>query len=410
MKILFSPYTENFEWLEEFFPERSLCSLPITGKPYAEHAADFTAMLGADGLLILDYTPDSAYRKRLERTGSNYPLDISYSASSLSADVLRLKSRNSAFFGTDDVLVIFGAVLPLVKSADDVLKHMEEISAPVPEDFTQDGIYLFKDGRAFRFGGKMLKMDSIRAYFDANFEILENRFCYVPAGYSAQNGVYAGMNVEIKQNAQIDAPVMLGDNICIEHGCTLAGGVIVCDGSLIDAETLLEHSIVMCDTFVGSKMEFKNKIISMGRIIDAIRGVYIDQKDAGISSDMKSRRLDKYVFVEWILMAFFGVAGFVPWLFASLLLRKNRVWQLKLSLDRYPKLWRSLLRGGRIIRRNTADKNYVLCASDGYCMNASPERQNIDDLYYLHHISLRMILRIVAKSIILRGLPNECDR
>lgn len=410
MKILFSPYTENFEWLEEFFPERSLCSLPITGKPYAEHAADFAAMLGADGLLILDYTPDSAYRKRLERTGSNYPLDISYSASSLSADVLRLKSRNSAFFGTDDVLVIFGAVLPLVKSADDVLKHMEEISAPVPEDFTQDGIYLFKDGRAFRFGGKMLKMDSIRAYFDANFEILENRFCYVPAGYSAQNGVYAGMNVEIKQNAQIDAPVMLGDNICIEHGCTLAGGVIVCDGSLIDAETLLEHSIVMCDTFVGSKMEFKNKIISMGRIIDAIRGVYIDQKDAGISSDMKSRRLDKYVFVEWILMAFFGVAGFVPWLFASLLLRKNRVWQLKLSLDRYPKLWRSLLRGGRMIRRNTADKNYVLCASDGYCMNASPERQNIDDLYYLHHISLRMILRIVAKSIILRGLPNECDR
>ncbi len=410
MKILFSPYTENFEWLEEFFPERSLCSLPITGKPYAEHAADFAAMLGADGLLILDYTPDSAYRKRLERTSSNYPLDISYAASSLSADVLRLKSRNSAFFGTDDVLVVFGAVLPLVKSADDVLKHMEEISAPVPEDFTQDGIYLFKDGRAFRFGGKMLKMDSIRAYFDANFEILENRFCYVPAGYSAQNGVYAGMNVEIKQNAQIDAPVMLGDNICIEHGCTLAGGVIVCDGSLIDAETLLEHSIVMCDTFVGSKMEFKNKIISMGRIIDAIRGVYIDQKDAGISSDMKSRRLDKYVFVEWILMAFFGVAGFVPWLFASLLLRKNRVWQLKLSLDRYPKLWRSLLRGGRMIRRNTADKNYVLCASDGYCMNASPERQNIDDLYYLHHISLRMILRIVAKSIILRGLPNECDR
>ena len=410
MKILFSPYTENFEWLEEFFPERSLCSLPITGKPYAEHAADFAAMLGADGLLILDYTPDSAYRKRLERTSSNYPLDISYAASSLSADVLRLKSRNSAFFGTDDVLVVFGAVLPLVKSAADVLKHMEEISAPVPEDFTQDGIYLFKDGRAFRFGGKMLKMDSIRAYFDANFEILENRFCYVPAGYSAQNGVYAGMNVEIKQNAQIDAPVMLGDNICIEHGCTLAGGVIVCDGSLIDAETLLEHSIVMCDTFVGSKMEFKNKIISMGRIIDAIRGVYIDQKDAGISSDMKSRRLDKYVFVEWILMAFFGVAGFVPWLFASLLLRKNRVWQLKLSLDRYPKLWRSLLRGGRMIRRNTADKNYVLCASDGYCMNASPERQNIDDLYYLHHISLRMILRIVAKSIILRGLPNECDR
>ena len=410
MKILYCPYTENFDWLEEFFPERSLCSLPITGKPYAEHAADFAAMLGADGLLILDYTPDSAYRKRLERTGSNYPLDISYAASSLSADVLRLKSRNSAFFGTDDVLVIFGAVLPLVKSADDVLKHMEEISAPVPEDFTQDGIYLFKDGRAFRFGGKMLKMDSIRAYFDANFEILENRFCYVPAGYSAQNGVYAGMNVEIKQNAQIDAPVMLGDNICIEHGCTLAGGVIVCDGSLIDAETLLELSIVMCDTFVGSKMEFKNKIISMGRIIDAIRGVYIDQKDAGISSDMKSRRLDKYVFVEWILMAFFGVAGFVPWLFASLLLRKNRVWQLKLSLDRYPKLWRSLLRGGRMIRRNTADKNYVLCASDGYCMNASPERQNIDDLYYLHHISLRMILRIVAKSIILRGLPNECDR
>lgn len=410
MKILFCPYTENFEWLEEFFPERSLCSLPITGKPYAEHAADFAAMLGADGLLILDYTPDSAYRKRLGRTGSNYPLDISYSASSLSADVLRLKSRNSAFFGTDDVLVVFGAVLPLVKSAADVLKHMEEISAPVPEDFTQDGIYLFKDGRAFRFGGKMLKMDSIRAYFDANFEILENRFCYVPAGYSAQNGVYAGMNVEIKQNAQIDAPVMLGDNICIEHGCTLAGGVIVCDGSLIDAETLLEHSIVMCDTFVGSKMEFKNKIISRGRIIDAIRGVYIDQKDAGISSDMKSRRLDKYVFVEWILMAFFGVAGFVPWLFASLLLRKNRVWQLKLSLDRYPKLWRSLLRGGRMIRRNTADKNYVLCASDGYCMNASPERQNIDDLYYLHHISLRMILRIVAKSIILRGLPNECDR
>ena len=36
MNALIFPYTRGFGWCEEFFPERSLCSLPAAGKPLAE--------------------------------------------------------------------------------------------------------------------------------------------------------------------------------------------------------------------------------------------------------------------------------------------------------------------------------------------------------------------------------------
>ena len=65
MNALIFPYTRGFGWCEEFFPERSLCSLPAAGKPLAEYLLDFCSLLNVSRAVVQDYCFDSAYRERL---------------------------------------------------------------------------------------------------------------------------------------------------------------------------------------------------------------------------------------------------------------------------------------------------------------------------------------------------------
>ena len=45
MNAIIAPYTAGFEWCDEFFPEKSLCSMPLAGKPLAEHLLDLCASI-----------------------------------------------------------------------------------------------------------------------------------------------------------------------------------------------------------------------------------------------------------------------------------------------------------------------------------------------------------------------------
>ena len=398
MNALIFPYTRGFGWCEEFFPERSLCSLPAAGKPLAEYLLDFCSLLNVSRAVVQDYCFDSAYRERLLQKSAGWPLELTYAGASLCPDVIQLAKRNAELFTEDGLLIFRGALLPMPEKPSGLLELLE---ACPPGECDEDGIYLYRPGGELRrYTGPVWRIAGLKDYYELNFRLLKSPGCYSLPGYSAENGVHAGIDAAIKPKCRIEAPVMLGDHICLERGCILKNGVVVGDGSLIDAGTVLDHTIVLDNTFVGMNMDFHDKIVSGGRIIDVAGNTYVDQKDVGISSGMRfSQPFDFCTLLERLLMLLFAAAGLVPWL----LLRKSGL-RRKLSLDRYPRVWDALLHGGRLIRRSPQDRHYVLCASEGYGNALTPEQKRIDDLYYRHHITPVMVLRLTCNSILRRGL------
>lgn len=404
MNAIIAPYTAGFEWCDEFFPEKSLCSMPLAGKPLAEHLLDLCTVFGAERALVLDYNLDLAFRRRLESQEHRWPLQISYEGASLCPDVQALAGRNAAFIGESETLIFRGPILPQTGTLAEIFAHLEDC---IPGQSSADGLFLYSRGSLKRYTGHLRRISSLKEYFDLNFSLLASPAPYTLPGYSAENGVYTGMNVSIKQNCSIEPPVMLSDNIRLERDCTLRNGVIIGEDSLIDRGTVLEHTIVLDDTYVGYEMEFKDKIVSGGRIIDVENDIYVDQEEIGVSSKMKTLRgLDFTALTERILLLFLALLLLVPYLVLALFGKHFResVWGRKFSMDRYPKIWDALLHRGLLVRRSARDRHYVFCASDAWSVAASPEQQTIDDLYFSHHATIPAVLRITFAGFLLRGL------
>lgn len=123
-------------------------------------------------------------------------------------------------------------------------------------------------------------------YFELNFQLLNTPRNQVLPGYRAENGVHTGMNVVIMPGCEIKPPVVLGDNICLERDCRLEGGVVIGHDVIIDSGNVLRRCVVFDHTYIGKNMEFSDKIVASGRIIDPVSEVSVDLEEAGISSGL----------------------------------------------------------------------------------------------------------------------------
>ena len=63
MKAIINPYNHTLRWCEEFFPDRSIGSLPVAGQEFAEYQIDSVSILGVDEITLLDYNYDSALKR-----------------------------------------------------------------------------------------------------------------------------------------------------------------------------------------------------------------------------------------------------------------------------------------------------------------------------------------------------------
>ena len=407
MKAIISPYTRDFDWCEEIFPELSLCSLPVAGRAIAVHLLDLCSLLGTSDLLILDYCLDFALQSMLRERTDRWPVHFNYTGAKPAASVTQLLQRNQAFAAHDDLLIVHGPVLPLPRQPQELLTQTEPCDDDAP-----DGIFLRRDGKLLRYTGPQQRIASTADYFDLNFTLLTDSACYNLPGYSAENGVHTGMNVAIKQDCVISPPVILADNICLERDCTLANGVIIGANAIIDHHTSLDHAIVLGNTYVGQDMEIRDKIVVGQRIIDPHSGVYVDQSDMGVSADMHLvRHVSPTRLGEVTLLALLALTFLLPYLLLWPLrpLLSHRAWWRKLSLDRYPDIWRALLHHGHLVRRQPdSDIPFVFCASELYSVHATPAQQLLDDSYFRHHLSLHLMLRIVLHGSLRRLLANDC--
>ena len=411
MRGIFNINTAASSWAENFFPDCSLYTLPVAGKPLAEYYLDLCSKLGLESVRIIDFNFDLQWSQNLQAM-NKWPLTIDYRGGQSGRDLQQLLLRHSDYCGKDPLLIISGFLFVHYD-----IRTINTISfASIQEDdHTGEGVFLYKNGRICRLPLEVTPINSIQDYFYLNFRVLHQEANYTLPAYKVEDGVFTGMNDVIMPNVNIAAPVLLGDNVLLQRDCELAGEVIIGQNVIVDNNCYLKSCIIFDHSFIGEGMELVNKIVSAQRIIDPFTEAFIlIEEDCFVSVMRNIWNLDA-VYLADFLLAFLLVfcmtplyllARFCKWIFG----KNSRLFQ-KLSLDRYPGLlrvlaFRRLLVGNSVLPENSAVFSY----SDSFSLARNEVQRALDDSYFRLHNNFYMRLSIIIKSLINRLFVTDVMR
>ncbi|GEM_PF-969749 len=241
MKAIVVPYAypEECSWADEFFPRRSIAFLPVCGKPMIAYALDELTQQGVSEVLVLD----NHYDRRLAdflHDGQTWGMKIIYTGCDEFKTQENTAQRHSAFIGQDQVTFVLGNTI----------------------------------------AGK--KISSLESFFYLNMSLIKDpRGCILP-GYSAEPSVFIGTNVKIQHNADVSAPVFLGDKVIVGRNAKVKFAVLG-DGCAIGRGAKILRSIIFPNTYIGKHIELIGKIVAGSRIVDPFTNAYVDLAGDGIS-------------------------------------------------------------------------------------------------------------------------------
>ncbi len=77
MFAIIHPYIRDLAWSGDLFPDWSMCSLPVAGKPLSEYAIDLCSILHAEKVLLCDFSYNTHFNKTLSM-GNRWPMPVNY--------------------------------------------------------------------------------------------------------------------------------------------------------------------------------------------------------------------------------------------------------------------------------------------------------------------------------------------
>ena len=281
--ILFVPSVRETEWVSELFPGRSPSELPIAGRRIIdygiEHAMKFDVVLTGvldwhySKSLAEEYLPseEKGYAVFYEKFPGDKPpcgLDDLVGVSSTLTQNL-----------SDGLVVVWGLCLSDTVSRDVIFE-------PVPPEEcarTPLGVYRRVGGKWMRIKDNGIRINGLKAWHETNFMVLHDPGQFTLPGYSAEKNVHLGRNVVIEHGSNVKAPVLLCDNTWFARNVSLDGDVIVSSGSFVGEGTRLKRTVVGLDTYIGTGLDFENKIVIGNRVIDPDTGVWMDMEEPGLA-------------------------------------------------------------------------------------------------------------------------------
>ena len=403
--LLINPYSQVQEWCKEYFPDRSLGMMPVAGRCAAEYFIDLALRCEAEAMLLLG----PAYNEHLAEHLYQYQhgeLHLDYRKGGGHFTVRQLLDTYKNECG-DDCLILHGMVMPKIYT----LAELEASFVPCEDDGSADGIYYYKEGKLFKSGIGFYLINSLESYFEVNFQVLNDEYYNLP-GYSITDNIHTGTNVVMKSDCNLAGPLVLGDNTFLESKCNISNAILG-ERSLVDKDSVVEHSIIFDRTYVAGKLEIKNKIVTPGRIIDPVTGGVLERNSFSYAfSPIKNRAAWILRLWEHFLAFVLAVTGLVPYLLILpyYLGHKNSHWCWKLSMDRYPGYWAVLFFRKELIKSHPANENYVFQMGEIYGLQNTPEQRRIYDYYYHYHCSCLLVLQVVLRSLGKRGFATDAER
>ena len=121
----------------------------------------------------------------------------------------------------EDCLILHGMLMPKAHT----LEELQNSFVPCDDDGSADGIYYWKDGILLKSNIEFYHIESLASYFEVNFQVLNDDFYNLP-GYTTMDNIHTGANVVMKQNCNLQCPLVLGDNTFIETESVVSDAII----------------------------------------------------------------------------------------------------------------------------------------------------------------------------------------
>ena len=246
--LLINPYSQVQEWCKEYFPDRSLGMMPVGGRCAAEYFIDLALRCEAEKLVLLGPTYNEHLAEHLyEYQHGELKLDYRKGGGHTNIKNLLEMYRNEC---DSDCMILHGMLMPKAHTKEELLNSF----VPCNDDGEADGIYYYKDGELFKSNIEFYHINSLKSYFEVNFQVLNDDFYNLP-GYSAVGNIHTGTNAVIKNNCDLAGPLVLGDNTFIEVQSRIADAIIG-ERALIDKKCHVEHSVIFDRTYAVLSCKF----------------------------------------------------------------------------------------------------------------------------------------------------------
>ena len=403
--LLVNPYSNEQEWCKDYFPDRSLGMMPVGGRCAAEYFIDLALRCEVQTLLLLGPVYNEHLAEYLcEYQHGELALDYRKGGGHLT---VRCMLDTYCRECEDDCLILHGMVMPRVNTLDELLHSL----VPCDDDGVEDGIYYWKDGVLLKSNIEFYLINSLKSYFDVNFQVLNDNFYNLP-GYSAADNIHTGINVVIKNECELAGPLVLNDNTFIEMQNNVSN-TIIGERSLVDKGCVVDHSIIFDRTYVAERLELKNKIVTPGRIIDPYTGGVLERNSFSYAfSPVQNRSAWILRLWEHFIALVLAIGLAVPYLLMLpyYLVHRNSHWCWKFSMDRYPGYWAVLFFCKELVKSHPANEQYVFQMGEIYGLQNTPEQRRIYDYYYHYHCSCFLVLQIVLRSLGKRGFATYVER
>ena len=403
--LLVNPYSQVQDWCKEYFPDRRLGMMPVGGRCAAEYFIDLALRCQAESLLLLGPT----YNEHLAEHLYEYQhgeLKLDYRKGGGHDNVRHLLEVYAAECG-NDCLILHGMLMPKAHT----LEELQNSFVPCEDDGSADGIYYWKDGSLMKSNIQFYHIDSLKSYFEVNFQVLNDDFYNLP-GYTIMDNIHTGTNVVMKHDCNLSGPLVLGDNTFIESQSRIADAIIG-ERALVDKACTVEHSIIFDRTYAAGKLEIKNKIVTPGRIIDPYTGGVLERNSFSYAfSPVQNRSAWVLRMWEHCIALVLAVGLAIPYLLLLpfYLTHKTSHWCWKLSMDRYSGYWAVLFFRKELVKSHPANEHYVFQMGEIYGLQNTPEQRRLYDYYYPYHCSCVLVLQVVLRCLGKRGFATYGDR
>lgn len=294
MKILVLQHKDATNWYSSFFPEKNFYTLLLANKTIIEYIVDIASNVQDAELLIVDDEINQDLARKLENK-AYWSVEMSYIVGAKEGSIDAIFDHPYCASRDEPCFFVFGHILPYPHAFD--ISSFTIVNA---SDARLEGLYYY-DGRELYYSNHFHPIHHLGDYVHLNFELLKSDSNYVLPSYQSLQNIHYGMNVNIDRRCIMKGMVLIGDNSKINENCQLLSHVIIGKNSIIAEGVILKNTIIMPDTYIGSNMEFENKIVDKNNVIDIITSIKITINEKGLVSSITRNTNPLYEIWKYLL-------------------------------------------------------------------------------------------------------------
>lgn len=110
--------------------------------------------------------------------------------------------------------------------------------------------------------GYWCDIGNLDQYLQANFDLLEGRVGFKPAGREIIPRVWAGAGVEIEPGAKVEGPAVIGDGTFLAAGVRIEPPLVLGKRVIVDQQASLKRSVIWNQAYIGPKAELRQGILA----------------------------------------------------------------------------------------------------------------------------------------------------